>query len=143
MHEGDEHCCGAGSDREHGRVEGDALERPVLEQLDDRGAASAHQHAGFPAEQDDAARAEDERQRDAAALGALDRHRIAACERGGEEERERPGDVRQVVRGQRERDRSSRRYGKSGDPDGRYENEDAWRQTSHVVSAATSSSCIR
>ncbi len=143
VHEGDEQGRGARSEREHRRVEGDALERPVLEELDDGGSGQGNQHAGFPAEEDDAARAEDERQRDAAALGALDRHRITACERGGEEERERPGDFGEVVRGQHERDRGSGGYGKSGDPDGCYEKEDARRQTSHVVFAATSSSCIR
>jgi hypothetical protein len=46
------------------------------------------------------------------------------------------------VGGQRERDRGSGGYGKPGGPDGRYEKEDARRQTSHEV-AATSSSCIR
>ena len=74
---------------EDGSVVGDPDERPVLGQLDENRCREGHQDAGIPAEEHDRTGREDERERDAAAVRALDGDRVAAGEgRGGEERRD-------------------------------------------------------
>ena len=98
--EADEEAAHRRSAGEHGAVVGDPDRRAMLGQLDENGRREGDEHAGGPPEEHDRARGEDERQRDAAAVRAFDRNRIAARERRG---RKQCGDPekhgRAVVRG--------------------------------------------
>ena len=94
-------------DREHGRVVGHPDRRPVLEQLHDR-RGEPDDHAGLPAVEDDARGTEDEAERDAAGVDAVERNRIPLGQRRG---RQQAGDSRQrhrVARIDGERDRGRR-----------------------------------
>src|SRR6266545_6026175 len=76
---------GGGEDR---AVVGDTNRRTVLEYLYEDWRSERDEHARGPAEEDDRASGEDERERDAAAIRPLDRDGIAAREgRRGEERR--------------------------------------------------------
>ena len=84
-------------DRENGRVVADADRRPVLEELHDR-CGEADDHAGLPAVEDDARRAEDEAERDAAGVDPVERDRVALRERRRREQAGDPCERGQVPR---------------------------------------------
>ena len=94
-------------DREHGCVVGHPDRRPVLEQLHDR-RGEADDHAGLPAVEDDARRAEDEAERDAAGIDPVERDRIALGQRGGCEQAGDPRERHRIAGGHGERDRGRR-----------------------------------
>ena len=91
-------------DREHRRVVADPDRRPVLEQLHDR-RGEADDHAGLPAVEHDARRAEDEAERDAAGVDPVERDRVALGERRGREQAGDPRERHRVARRDGERDR--------------------------------------
>ena len=104
---------GERDDREHGDVEGDALERPVLRRLDHARGHEQQQGAGRPAVEDDRRDGEHERQgHDAAAALDVDRDGEALRERrcGGEsdEAEELAAAVRRGREDVRRRDRALR-----------------------------------
>ena len=78
-------------DREHGGVVAHPDRGPVLEQLHDR-RGETDDHAGLPAVEHDGRRTEDEAERDAAGVDAVERNRIALGER---RRREQAGDPRE------------------------------------------------
>ena len=73
-------------EREHRAVVGDAQRRAVADQVRDRRPAGRDDHAGLPAEEQDRGDREDEAERDAAGVDALDGHREALGEDHAEEE---------------------------------------------------------
>jgi hypothetical protein len=89
---------GGRGEREHGDVVRHAHGGPVLQQLGDGRCQEDDEQACGPAEEDDRGDTEDERQRDAAGVHALDRNREPVGERRGEEQRGQAEQRRGLVR---------------------------------------------
>ena len=86
-----------GRDREHRCVVGHPDRRPVLEQLHDR-RGEPDDHAGLPAVEHDGRGTEDEAERDAAGVDAVERDRVALGERRGREQAGDPRERHRVAR---------------------------------------------
>jgi len=129
MDRGDQ-CTGGKSDQgENRHVEGDALQRPVLGELDDGRGREEQESAGGPAEENDCGNREDERQGEHASAGlGIDRHGEALRESRRRGERGEPDELATAVRRSRERvtgrdqyteARQTDRKDESGKPAGR------------------------